>query len=95
MTVVHPGGIATRIAEDAKRPVGASNADVAASLDAARKALIMEPAKAGEAIARAIETRRRRLVLGNDAQFVALLERLFSVSHLRWLRLLRGGRGAM
>src|SRR5262245_38352170 len=35
VTVVHPGGVATRIAENARRPVGTSDAEAAAQLERA------------------------------------------------------------
>lgn len=95
VTVVHPGGVATRIAEDAKQPASATNAEIATRLAVAREKLTMDPAKAGEAIARAIEARRRRLILGSDAQLVAFFERLFPVTHLSKLAFLLGKRGAL
>jgi NAD(P)-dependent dehydrogenase (short-subunit alcohol dehydrogenase family) len=47
VTVVHPGGVATKIAENARRPAGTTNAEVAEQLKRARRLLTMPPTTAG------------------------------------------------
>lgn len=84
VTVAHPGGVATGIAR---------NARVAASVPAelrkqheerARRMLKMPPEQAGEIIVAAAERGQRRVIVGNDAKFMALLERLMPVGY-SWL----------
>jgi short-subunit dehydrogenase len=81
VTVVHPGGVATRIAENARRPDGTTNAEKAEQLEKARRLLTMPPAEAGEIIVRAVERRAPRVVVGGQAKVMALIERLAPVSH--------------
>ncbi len=88
VTVVHPGGVATKIAENARRPAGTTNAEVAAQLERARRMLTMPPAKAGEIIVQAVERRATRVVVGGRAKMVALIERLAPVSYWKILGLL-------
>jgi short-subunit dehydrogenase len=88
VTVVHPGGVATGIAENARRPAGTSNAEVAAQLERARRMLTMPPAKVGEIIVQAVERRAPRVVVGGQAKLIALIERLAPVSYWRILGLL-------
>jgi hypothetical protein len=79
--VIHPGGVATRIAENARRPAGTSNAEMAEQLERARRLLTMLPADAGEIIVQAVERRAARVVVGGDAKMMALIERLAPVSY--------------
>jgi short-subunit dehydrogenase len=81
VTVVHPGGVATKIAENARRPAAMANAEVTAQLERARRVLTMPPAKAGETIIQAVERRAPRVVVGRDARMIALVERLAPVSY--------------
>jgi NAD(P)-dependent dehydrogenase (short-subunit alcohol dehydrogenase family) len=81
VTVVHPGGVATKIAENARRPAGTTNAEMAEQLERARRLLTMPPAEAGEIIVRAVERRAPRVVVGGHAKMVALIERLAPVSY--------------
>jgi NADP-dependent 3-hydroxy acid dehydrogenase YdfG len=81
VTVVHPGGVATQIANHARMPRSAKPEQVAASLARAKEALTLAPEIAGETIVHAIERRRRRLLVGGDANTAALIERLAPVSY--------------
>ena len=81
VTVVHPGGIATSIADNARVPKGAPPEEVAQRRAIAKKALRMPPAAAGEIIVKGIERRLPRVLVGNDARFLAFLERLAPVSY--------------
>jgi NAD(P)-dependent dehydrogenase (short-subunit alcohol dehydrogenase family) len=81
VTVVHPGGVATRIADNARRPAGTSNAEVNEQIERARRVLTMPPAQAGEIIVKAVERRAARVLVGRDAKMMALLERLAPVSY--------------
>ena len=90
VTVVHPGGVATSIAANARAPAGASAQETAKAKTEFQAFLKMPPAVAGETIVRAAERRQPRVVVGNDAKAAALLERLMPVSY--W-NLLGRGRG--
>ncbi len=81
VTVVHPGGVATSIADNARVPKEMPPAEVARRRALAKKALRMPPATAGEIIVQGIERRSARVLVGNDAKFLALLERLAPVSY--------------
>jgi short-subunit dehydrogenase len=81
VTVVHPGGVATKIADNARRPDGTSNAEVNEQIERARRVLTMPPAQAGEIIVKAVERRAARVLVGRDAKMMALLERLAPVSY--------------
>ncbi len=85
VTVVHPGGVATAIARSARVPAGAPPEDVALRKARAETMLRMPPDKAAEIIVRAVEKRRDRVLVGNDAKIVALLERLAPVRYWRVL----------
>lgn len=76
VTVVHPGGVATNIAENAKIPDGVPQELVDAKRAEAKSKLTLSPAVAGETIVKAIENRKARVLVGNDAKFVSILERL-------------------
>jgi short-subunit dehydrogenase len=81
VTVVHPGGVATRIAENARVPVGASAEDVAQQRAAAQRMLRMPPQVAGEIIVRGVVRRKARVLVGWDAWLLAAIERIAPVSY--------------
>jgi NAD(P)-dependent dehydrogenase (short-subunit alcohol dehydrogenase family) len=81
VTVVHPGGVATSIADNARVPKDMPPQEIARRRALAKKALTMPPATAGEIIARGIERRSARVLVGNDAKFLAFLERLAPISY--------------
>jgi len=81
VTVVHPGGVATKIADNARRPAGTSNTEANEQIERARRVLTMPPAQAGEIIVKAVERRAARVLVGRDARMMALLERLAPVSY--------------
>jgi NADP-dependent 3-hydroxy acid dehydrogenase YdfG len=86
VSVVHPGGVATAIARNARVPREAPLGDIARGRQLAEKLLRMPPATAAEIIARGIERRQARILVGNDARFVSLLERLAPVNYWRILK---------
>ncbi|MCQ8279342.1 SDR family NAD(P)-dependent oxidoreductase [Acetobacteraceae bacterium KSS8] len=81
VTVVHPGGIRTGIAQRARAPQGASNAQVEREQKRFERLLRMPPARAAEIIVDAIERRKRRVLVGSDAKVLALVERLMPVGY--------------
>lgn len=85
VTVVHPGGVATSIAENARRPQGVSPEEIEAQIERTRRMLTLPPARAGEIIVDAIERRAGRVLVGRDAKLLALLERIAPVSYWKFL----------
>jgi short-subunit dehydrogenase len=85
VSVVHPGGVKTNIAANAKRPPMAP-AELAEMARRWEKALRMPPAEAAEIIAGGIARRRPRILVGADARLIDLAQRLFPVAHAGLLR---------
>ena len=81
LTLVHPGGVRTGIAENARVPAGASAADVAAQRELARQALVLPPEAAAARILQGIEAREPRVIVGKDAMQAVWLQRLFPVRY--------------
>ncbi|HEY0762528.1 MAG TPA: SDR family oxidoreductase [Pyrinomonadaceae bacterium] len=90
VTVVHPGGIATSIAENARLPAGVTEDEIEQRRRKYRKLLRLPPEIAGETIVRGIERRQERVLIGSDAKKISLIARLVPVSYWKVLRLLAG-----
>jgi NAD(P)-dependent dehydrogenase (short-subunit alcohol dehydrogenase family) len=89
VTVVHPGGINTDIARNARPPRHVTNeeaATIAGERDRFQAFLKMSPVKAGEIIVEAIEKERSRVLVGNDARIGSLIERLVPVGYWNILK---------
>jgi NAD(P)-dependent dehydrogenase (short-subunit alcohol dehydrogenase family) len=86
VTVVHPGGVATAIADSARLPPGTPAGEAARGRAAANKLLTMPPEEAGEIIVRGVERRLPRVLVGSDAKLLSLIVRLAPVSYWRLLR---------
>ncbi|MGD0557816.1 MAG: SDR family NAD(P)-dependent oxidoreductase [Streptosporangiaceae bacterium] len=76
VTVVHPGGIRTRIAETARVAVGATVAQEAATKAAFARLLTYPPDRAAQEIVAAVETRRPRLLISSSARIPDLMARI-------------------
>jgi len=81
VTTVHPGGVATSIAKNARVAKDLSAAEIALRRKFAETLLRMPPEIAGETIVRGVENRKVRIIVGSDAKFAALIERLMPVSY--------------
>ncbi len=81
VTVVHPGGVATAIARNARVPAGTSPETIRQKQVLQEKMLRMPPERAGEIIVKAIEQRRARVMVGTDAKVIAWLERIMPVGY--------------
>jgi short-subunit dehydrogenase len=81
VTIVHPGGVRTSIADNARLSKRLDPGDVARERANWRGLLALSPEEAAECIARGIERRAPRVIVGNDAKGAALLQRLFPVSY--------------
>jgi short-subunit dehydrogenase len=82
VTTVHPGGIATRIAADARVGTGVDRAEFAAGLESFSRLLTYPPERAAADILRAVERRKARLLVAASAKIPDVLARLFPVGHM-------------
>jgi NAD(P)-dependent dehydrogenase (short-subunit alcohol dehydrogenase family) len=85
VTVVHPGGVATSIAKNARLPRSLSEEELAKRRKFFDSVLTMPPEIAGEIIVRGVENRKPRILVGRDAKYAALVERLMPVTYWNWL----------
>ena len=92
VSVVHPGGIATNIAESALKPKSATVEEINLKLARAKKLLRMPPDKAGEIIVKGIGKNKARIIVGMDAKALTLIERLMPNGYWRVYKLLSGNR---
>ena len=83
VTVVHPGGIRTRIAESARTGSGVSIEEYERGREQFVKLLRMPPEKAAARILAAVERRRPRLLIGWSARVPDLMVRLLPGSYWR------------
>ena len=88
VSVVHPGGVATSIAEKARVPDGVTEEVIAQRHAKYRKLLRLPPEVAGETIVRGIERRESRILVGSDAKAISLIARLLPVRY--WKVMVRG-----
>jgi short-subunit dehydrogenase len=87
VTVIHPGGVATSISENARVPAGVSAEEVARRRKQFQKLLRLPPEVAGEAIVRGVERRKTRVLVGSDAKFLSVIARVLPVSYWKVLAL--------
>lgn len=94
VTVVHPGGVRTNIANRARVGSGvrATAREAEAQRQAMNRVLRLDPARAARIILRAVERRSPRVLVGDDALAIDLLVRTLPDSHWRLLRRLLPGR---
>jgi short-subunit dehydrogenase len=76
LSVVHPGGVATAIARNSRTGVGVTdNARRAQSIERFETAAKTTPKDAALRIIRGLEKNEPRILIGNDARFMDLLQR--------------------
>jgi short-subunit dehydrogenase len=85
VSVVHPGGVATSIAEKARVPAGVTEEEIARRHEKYRKLLRLPPEIAGERIVRGIERRESRILVGSDAKVISLIARVWPASYWKVL----------
>jgi len=85
VTVVHPGGVATSIADNARPPKTATAEQTAQRRALFKKAARLPPETAGEIIVEGMERRASRVLVGTDAKMMAVIERLAPVSYWKIL----------
>jgi short-subunit dehydrogenase len=88
LTVVHPGGVRTEIANSARIPQSIDPALARAGIQEFNKLLRTPPEVAAELIAQAILDRAPRLLIGGDARMAERIQRLFPVKY--WSIMNRG-----
>ena len=86
VTTVHPGGVNTKIAEDAKKPADMTEAELKAVQKMAKEGLVMPPPEAAEIILRGVERRRPRVLVGRDAHTLAIMERVFPIRYWDFIK---------
>lgn len=78
VSVVHPGGINTQIADNARHAqTNLTQEEIKQQTENFKKSLVMPPEQAGEIIVEGIIKRRDRILVGNDAKLLAFITRLF------------------
>lgn len=85
-TSVHPGGIRTNIARDARVHDSMSSLgvkDLERSRRSFEKMLSMPPEKAAEIILKGVQKNERRILVGNDARLLDLVQRLLPTTYQR------------
>ena len=85
ITVAHPGGVATAIAKNARVSEKVPAQDWAKQRSMADRLLRMPSDRAAEIIVSAAERGKDRVIVGGDAKFGALLERLMPVNYWKVL----------
>jgi short-subunit dehydrogenase len=86
VTVVHPGGVRTNIAKDARTSDVATQEQIERATKRFDRLLRMPPPIAAEKIIRGIERRAPRVLIGSDAAGCSLLQKLMPEHYWRVLR---------
>ena len=87
VTSVHPGGVATNIARNAKVDAMPANGQSRDVMDAEfDKAAITSPEEAARIILTGTARRKRRVIVGKDAKLIQLVQRLFPESYAKIIR---------
>jgi len=87
VTTVHPGGVRTRIAENARLAAGTPRAQGLRDRTAFDRLLSYPAERAAAEILAAVEHRRARVLIGADGRLCDVASRLMPVSNLRLLQL--------
>jgi len=85
LTVVHPGGIRTAIADNARLSQGVDPDEAKAATAEFNKLLITTPAEAAEVIVNAVLKRQGRVLIGKDARMIDRIQRLFPMNYWKWI----------
>jgi hypothetical protein len=75
ITVVHPEGVATSTAKNARAPEGGSAEEIGRGHAMANKPLKLPPEVAGEIVVQGVERRKSRILVGSDAKLASVIER--------------------
>jgi short-subunit dehydrogenase len=88
LTVVHPGGIKTAIADNARLSQGIDPAEARTATAEFNKLLKTSPQDAAEQIVQSVLKRRGRLLIGGDARMLDRFQRIFPMTY--WKKISRG-----
>lgn len=88
---VHPGGISTSIAQNARMTSTLSEAETTKRRNAMQAMLRLPADQAAEIIARGMEKGRTRILIGNDARAIDIVQRLLPSSYWTLLKKQFGG----
>ncbi len=83
VTLVHPGGVRTGIAENSRKPRGITSTELAQQRRVWDRMLVLSPEAAAARILTGIECRAPRVLVGKDTLQAAWLQRLFPVNYWR------------
>lgn len=85
VTLVHPGGVATAIARNARVAEVGTPEEQAGRLALQEKLLRMPPQKAAAEILQGVEKKKARIFVGTDARLMAWLEWLSPIAYWQWI----------
>ena len=94
VSVVHPGGVATNIARDARVSLAIDPADAARAKSRFSKSLVTTPEAASARIVTGILRREKRILIGRDARMLDLAQRFAPAGYYALLRKRLGRRPA-
>ncbi len=94
VTIVHPGGVATNIAKDARVSASIRPADAEKALQRFSKSLVTTPEAAAARIVAGILRREKRILIGRDAQILDAAQRIAPSGYYALLRKRLGQRPA-
>ncbi len=83
VATIHPGGIKTNIAANAKFGAGTNPSDHVGAADKFANVARVTPEKAAEVIVQGILKNKKRIMIGADARALALLQKLLPVNYWR------------
>lgn len=86
VALVHPGGVATQIAHNAKAPDNFTNEAIQDGIRQTQKVLTLSPEVAADRIVKGIIKRKKRILIGKDAKAIAFMYRLFPGKHMDFVR---------
>ncbi len=86
LTVVHPGGIRTEVANSARLSQGIDPEEAKGSIAEFNKLLKTSPQEAAEVIVQGLIKRKGRVLIGRDARMLDRIQRLFPETY--WRRVL-------
>ena len=93
VSLVHPGGIRTNIANNGKLGASAREAERRATVNMFNEQMTPTlPEKAAEVIVRGIKRREPRILIGSDARQISFFSRLFPRQYLKVMDFLSGGK---
>jgi len=86
VSCIHPGGIKTAIASNARVGGQLSAAEAKKSVDNINRSLTISPSDAAEVILRGIERRKPRVLIGVSARLPDVMARIAPASYMKFLR---------